>query len=809
MSFFFNPKELTGNRNYKPRGFIGDPCKLCGLFKKCQNPKIIPFGKNGKRILLIGEAPGKTEDKEGRNFVGSSGKLLKGIFKDFDLSIDNDCSRTNVLQCFPNSEDFPIDKVEFCYERLEAQIKEYKPKLIMCFGQVAAARIIETKVVPGLTSKAYGTVVGDVFPIRKYGCWVSLNYHPSYYLRGRMEYIDLLSDTIERGLDYLDKPFPESFLESGINKELTKEGEIIDYLKLLEKSKKPVNIDFETNRLSPFKKDSKILAISISVDQREGVMIDLSIQGKAVWNAVSVFLRSSAAKVNQNTKFEEVWSRMVFKHGVNNWEWDTMLSAHLLDQRRNKKSLAFLAYTHSGEEYKDMIDVKHIESVSKPDLIKYACLDSRFPLAIRREHKKSIDENKMAYAMKFFMRGNKALADLEINGIKIDLKYYEKFKKEVEGKIVNIETDLLKSEVIIAFKEKYRRQININSNIDLNKLFFGIMDMKPLSYTAKGKPQVDQNFLNSAIDDEVYGSFFKQLLKYNQLNTLSNTFLGYMRHVENGYLHPTYNLWIARTFRSSCNNPNLQNIPKRDEYMAEIRKVFIPRHDFFIDADYKGAEVVVQAMLCSDKNLIKHIKEGYDIHKYWGARLHNVPFEKATKQHRYDGKNGLVFPLIYGASYKSIAKRFGLSERHVMKVENEFFDSKDGYADIKLWQKEKLQEYEDFGYVSTALGFRRTAPLEHTQIINTDVQATTFHCLLDGLERAGKQFKKYKLKSIPVLQVHDNILTDTVEKEAEDVIDILNECSCNKPEPEWGFTKGIPLSVEYSCGENWLDLESL
>ena len=213
--FFFNPNEFTGkSMSNKKYGFVLSPCKLCGLFKNCNSPKMLPFGNNKKRILVVGEAPGSDEDEEGIQFVGRSGKLLKTSLSDFNINLDDDCVRTNVQQCFVEGNQFIPEKTEFCYSRLEEQIKEASPQLILCFGREASRRIIENSIVPGMSKDdAFGLVQGDVYISRKYNCWVSLNYHPAYILRND-DMLDLFYINLSKGLEHLGKELPELMIDN-------------------------------------------------------------------------------------------------------------------------------------------------------------------------------------------------------------------------------------------------------------------------------------------------------------------------------------------------------------------------------------------------------------------------------------------------------------------------------------------------------------------------------------------------------------------------------------------------------------------
>jgi len=802
--FLFDPNEIAGKQITKPRGFISDPCKLCGLYKHCKNPKLKAFGKFEKKILVLGEAPGKDEDESGRNFVGRSGKLLSDAFSVNGIDIDKDCSRTNVLQCRPPNNEFDIDKVQFCYERLEQQIRELQPVLIMCFGLNAVRRIIETNIVPGLAGQGnMGLLRGDVYPSRKYNCWVSCHYHPAYILRTE-DMSDIFIDDIAEAIPYIEYEIPEPICENGENIFVTDETIAIEYLKMFSESKQKVSFDYETNMLDYFRDDAKIIVVSLSKSPELGIVIPLIQMGKKVHKAFAGFLQSDAPKVSHNAKFEENWSYTLMGVRVNNWYWDSILSQHIIDQRRDKKSLEYLVYKETGEEYKDEVDRKHMmqEFEQHPDkVIKYSSLDSRFPLLITDSHRDRLTYTKQLDAMNLLMDGNMALSRLEQNGVLIDEKAYRDYKVKVETRVEETHKLVMQSSLV---KKWFKDDFNPNSNPDLAKLF------SKLSIISESG-SYDDEFLNGLqnYEDTNVSELAVGIQDFRGATKLNGTYLNSIeKYVDSDwFLHPNYNLWIPATFRSSSSNPNLQNLPKRDDMQKEFRKIFIPVNDLLMEADYKGAEVVMQAMLANDENLIKQLNAKYDMHRFWASKLFKISEDKVTKKQRYKSKNGFVFPKIYGSYYKSIAKNVGLPESHVEKVEREFLDL---YYGIDEWQQKQERFYIKHGYVEIPFGFRRYGPLSFNQIVNTPIQGGTFlGFLLDSLIQLmlGEELEKRKMKTVPVLQVHDSILFDVVEEEKDELMEMINFVGTNKE--HLGLRNDVLLQIEWEEGINWLEMKEV
>jgi len=804
-NMLFDINEVAGKKIVKHHGFVADPCLMCGLYKICLNPKIKPFGEGASNIFIIGEAPGEEEDKTGIPFIGKAGKFLDDSFSEFGVEMDRHCTRSNVLQCRPPDNTFDESKVEYCYERLEAQIKKAKPRLIMCFGLQAAKRMLPDHIVPGLRGKGgLHLIRGDVYPSIKYDCWVSVHYHPAYILRDRdME--DVFMRDMEKALKYLDIDLPEQLIGMGGNIWLGNKVDCIKIIQLFTNNKKITNFDYETNQLNPYTGNPIIHMVSIAQSKDLAYVIPLHPKDPEIWDTFSKFLKSSTPKCNQAFKFEEAWTRVLFRHPVNNWVWDTMLSKHILDERQEKKSLAFQVFENTGEEYKDMVDVKNFASNPLENQVKYSGLDSRFTILIASNHAKELKRRKQIVPVKFYIQSNVSLAELEYNGVKIDMPAYEKYRAKV-NKDRDAAIEIIKSsDAVNKFERVKGKKFNPGSSLHLRWVFFDHYGIEPLSETEKGSPQVnDELFEYLANKNDEIGKFAQAVTTYKTLEKMSSTYLeSIIKYCDaDGFLHPTYNLWIARSFRSSCDSPNLQNIPKRDEQQREFRKIFIPRHDFFLEADYKAMEVVVQAILAHDKVLLDQLYSGFDMHRYWASKLFRKPENKITKEERNNAKGGFMFALLYGSYYKTISTNLGVEENHVKKIEEEFYNTYRGVAD---WQDEQERFYDRNGYVELATGFRRHAPLSRNQIVNTPIQGTAFHCLLDSLNRILPLIKGFE--SLPVLQIHDSLTFDVKKREQKELMAIVEECSINKN--HWSWTKNAPFKLKWLCGIDWLSMEEM
>lgn len=339
-------------------------CGACGLFKQCQSPKMPIDGEGRKKILIVGEAPGKNEDQEGQPFVGKSGRLLRDTLDDLGVNMRKDCWITNALICRPPGNRTPTDKeIGYCRPNINLAIDDLKPNVIITLGKAAVTSVIEP-----LWKENVGGMIrwaGWNIPCQRPNTWICPTFHPSYVLReDRNRAVKLLFEQhLKRAITHKDKPWKEV-------PDYRKEVEIImdpdEAAKIIRKfTKKGGNVafDYETNMLKPDSDDAQIITCSVCWEGKRTIAYPW--HGKAI-AATSDMLRSeNVAKIASNAKFEERWTKAILKHGVKNWRWDTMLAAHVLDNRRTITSIKFQAFVLLGQEKYDNHIAPYLRSTTK------------------------------------------------------------------------------------------------------------------------------------------------------------------------------------------------------------------------------------------------------------------------------------------------------------------------------------------------------------------------------------------------------------------------------------------------------------
>jgi len=351
---FFSGLQQVG----KVRDLHAPRCGECGLFKTCKSPKMPVHGEGKKKILVVGEAPGATEDELNRPFVGKAGHYLREKMGQVGLDLDGDCWVTNALACRPPGNAIANDRmVDWCRPNVTNAIRTLKPVVILLLGKRPMESVIKWlwKDIP----MTVGTWVGWKVPAQKVNAWVCPTWHPSYLMRGEED---------EGGKRVYNEVEKDLFVEHlRVAKDLADGGNrpwkaVPDYkksvriaynadeaaaaVKAFRLAGSPTAFDFETDRLKPDAEDSEIVCCAVS-DGKTSVSFP--------WVGIAIgemkkYLTSDVPKIGANVKFESRWVMRHLGCQVNNWVWDTVLDAHCLDNRPGITSVKFQAFARLGVE---------------------------------------------------------------------------------------------------------------------------------------------------------------------------------------------------------------------------------------------------------------------------------------------------------------------------------------------------------------------------------------------------------------------------------------------------------------------------
>ena len=368
-------------------------CVSCGLYKDCKSPRMIPFGNFKRGIMNIGEAPGEIEDDRGKPWQGKMGVFLKNAYDDLGINLFDDCININALRCRPtdnrkNNRAPKNSELNCCRQYVLKNIIKYQPKVIVLFGNSPLISVIGHR-----WKRDLGTITkwrGWTIPDQEYNAWVCPMFHPSFVGRSEEERAYEVNTVwlqdLKQAISLVDTPLP-TYQEPNIT--------ILDKLSPLTKIREVFAIDYETTGLKPHADGHRIICCGIATDP-DNVYVFMIPQTKAERKPlVDLLADPHVAKMAHNIKFEDAWSTVRLRQPVQNWVWDSMLAAHILDNRRSITNLKFQVYVHFGiADYASDVDPyikpkgkangnafnQLTELLSKPNgketLLKYCALDA-------------------------------------------------------------------------------------------------------------------------------------------------------------------------------------------------------------------------------------------------------------------------------------------------------------------------------------------------------------------------------------------------------------------------------------------------
>jgi len=370
-------------------------CQGCPLRSGCNSPEMAPYGEGRMGILVVGEAPGAKEDECGRPFVGRAGQFFRAELTKLDIDLDRDCLTTNVVQCRPPDNRTPNDdEVDRCRPRLEKQIEEFEPSLIIALGTPAIQAVLRDA-----PSKPNATLMhGRVVPNILRGCWVACSFHPSYFVREKGRFDGRFREALSAGLTRYEEAWTDHRLDPGKYEIIPSAARLRAVLAGLGKAG-PVAFDYEATCLNPWSPKAKLLTAAFADSPDFGYCIPIG-HPHAMWKAgeeqevkevLAHWLAGPTEKVIQNWQFEERWSIVHLGTSIANVVADTMIAEHVLDNRRGVTGQAFQEYVRFGEaDHKNMVVVSALEREFLDTVARYNVLDVRYDIRIHQEQEREL-----------------------------------------------------------------------------------------------------------------------------------------------------------------------------------------------------------------------------------------------------------------------------------------------------------------------------------------------------------------------------------------------------------------------------------
>ena len=510
-------------------------------------------------------------------------------------------------------------------------------------------------------------------------------------------------------------------------------------------------------------------------------------------------------KIGQNLKYDILVLKNYDIH-VKGQIFDTMV-AHHLALPGLKNSMDFMAETHLGyspvklesligKKGKNQLSMRQVEVEKAKE---YAAEDADITLQLKEFLTPKLKE---AGLDKLFFETEMplllVLAEMEATGVRLDVDELKVFSEKLTERITALEKEIL---------DMAGEEFNVASPKQVGEVLFEKMKLDPKAKKTKsGQYSTSEETLAKLKNKH---EIIEKILDFRGLKKLLNTYVEALPQLVNpktGRIHTTYNQAMVVTGRLSSVNPNLQNIPIRDEDGREIRKAFIASDDehVFLSADYSQVELRLMAHLSQDTHLVEAFNRGEDIHAATAAKIYKVPLDEVTGDMRRKAKTA-NFGIIYGISAFDLAERLNISRSEAKGLIDGYFES---FPEVKAYMDKSIEVARDKGYVETVFGRKRNLPdinsrngvvrgMAERNAINAPIQGTAADIIKMAMVVIQKELIQQGLQSKMILQVHDELNFDVVKSELEQVKEIV------KTGMENACKLSVPLSVDMGVGANW------
>jgi len=396
----------------------------------------------------------------------------------------------------------------------------------------------------------------------------------------------------------------------------------------------------------------------------------------------------------------------------------------------------------------------------------------------------------------------RVLADMEWEGIRIDVNFLKDYAVTLEEEIRAAETKVMDATGL---------KFNLSSPKQLGEVLFEHLKLDPKAKKTKtGQYATGEDVLQKLAH---VSPVVADILSYRELTKLKSTYvdaLPLLIQPKTGRVHTNYGQAIAVTGRLSSTNPNLQNIPVRTERGREIRKAFIPRDEnhVLLSADYSQIELRIVAAISGDPAMCEAFIQHKDIHTATAAKVYKVDEKDVTKEMRYKAKS-VNFGIIYGQGAFGLAENLGISRTEAKEIIENY---KKEFSGIQRYMDDTIAFAKANGYVQTLMGRKRwlrdidssnftVRGFAERNAINSPIQGTAADMIKLAMIRTHAAIQQKGLKSKMILQVHDELLFDVVKEETEEMKSLVIECM----QQAMQLPNGVPVIAEAGIGENWLE----
>ncbi len=556
--------------------------------------------------------------------------------------------------------------------------------------------------------------------------------------------------------------------------------------------------------------DAELVGMSFSIAENEAFYVPVPSDQDEALKIVNefrpVFENENSLKVGQNIKYDMI---VLQNYGatVKGPLFDTMI-AHYVLQPELRHGMDYLAeiYLHYQTIHIDELigpkgkNQKNMRDLDPKDVYLYACEDADVTLKLKNVLEKELKENdaeRLFYDIE--MPLVPVLVNIERNGVLLDTEALKQSSAHFTAQMEQIEKEIY---------ELAGETFNIASPKQVGEVLFD-----KLKIVEKAKKTKTGQYVTS---EEVLESLrhkhpvVEKILEHRGLKKLLGTYIDALPQLINprtGRVHTSFNQTVTATGRLSSSNPNLQNIPIRDENGKEIRKAFIPDEGcLFFSADYSQIELRIMAHLSEDKNMIDAFLSNHDIHAATAAKIYKTDLKDVGSDMRRKAKTA-NFGIIYGISVFGLAERMNVDRKEAKELIDGYFET---YPGVKAYMDKSIQVAQEKGYVETIFHRKRFLPdinsrnavvrgYAERNAINAPIQGSAADIIKVAMARIYQRFQAEGIQAKMILQVHDELNFSVPVNEKERVEEIVIE------EMEKAYRMHVPLKADCGWGKNWLE----
>lgn len=573
-------------------------------------------------------------------------------------------------------------------------------------------------------------------------------------------------------------------------------------------TKEIFSLDTETTGTDPI--TAELVGMSFAYAENQAFYVPVPAEREEAQKIVNlfkpVFENPKTLKVGQNIKYDML---VLSNYGVEigGPMFDTMIAHYVLqpELRHGMDYLAEIYLKYETIKIEELIGAKgknqkNMRDLPPSDVYKYACEDADVTLKLKHVLEKELEtSNAKPLFEEIEMPLVPVLAYMERNGVRIDTDALKETSKHFTARMNQIEAEVHQLAGV---------EFNIASPKQVGEVLF---DRLKIVDKAK-KTKTGQYVTSEEVLESLRGKheIVGKILEHRGLKKLLGTYIDALPQLINphtGRIHTSFNQTVTATGRLSSSNPNLQNIPIRNEDGKEIRKAFIPDDGCeFFSADYSQIELRIMAHLSGDPHMIEAFQKGQDIHAATAAKIYKIDLSQVTREQRSKAKTA-NFGIIYGISVFGLAERLNVDRKEAKELIDGYFQN---YPHVKEYMDESIRSAREKGYIETIFKRRRYLPdiNSHNAVvrgyaernaINAPIQGSAADIIKVAMIRIYRRFKEEGLQSKMILQVHDELNFSVVPSEREKVEQIVIS------EMESAYKMKAPLQADCGWGKNWLE----